>query len=203
MMPDYHFTEKDFKVFDIEGLEPRMNALIENIRPKLENLGSHFSEYLTELTGEEQFAHVAKHARRKTNPPDDTWVSFSTNPRGYKMMPHFQIGLFGDHAFCMYGVIYESPDKKAAADKWLDDFGNFRDFPQSYEVSLDHMKPKKTPLADMSDEDLEAGLVRLKNVKKGEFLVGKVYRPDDEAFESDEAFIKDLETVMDRLVRLY
>src|SRR5699024_2085914 len=90
MMPDYHFTEKDFKVFDIEGLEPRMNALIENIRPKLENLGSHFSEYLTELTGEEQFAHVAKHARRKTNPPDDTWVSFSTNPRGYKMMPHFQ-----------------------------------------------------------------------------------------------------------------
>src|SRR5699024_8146432 len=89
------------------------------------------------------------------------------------------------------------------ADKWLDDFGIFRDFPQSYEVSLDHMKPKKTPLADMSDEDLEAGLVRLKNVKKGEFLVGKVYRPDDEAFESDEAFIKDLETVMEMLFRLY
>src|SRR5699024_10535596 len=31
MMPDYHFTEKDFKVFNIEGLEPRMEALIENI----------------------------------------------------------------------------------------------------------------------------------------------------------------------------
>ncbi len=42
------------------------------------------------------------------NPPDDTWVSFSTNPRGYKMMPHFQIGLFGDHAFCMYSEDVEA-----------------------------------------------------------------------------------------------
>lgn len=202
-MPDYHFTNKDFKVFDIEGLEPRMEALKSNIRPKLENLGAHFSEYLTELTGEEQFAHVAKHARRKTNPPDDTWVSFSTNPRGYKMMPHFQIGLFGDHAFCMYGVIYESPDKKAAADRWLDNFELFREFPQNYQVSLDHMKPAKTPLSGMSDEDLEAGLIRLKNVKKGEFLVGKVYQPDDEAFKSDDIFLRDLEAVMDELVKLY
>ncbi|WP_411843965.1 YktB family protein [Salinicoccus sp. HZC-1] len=202
-MPKYHFTDNDFKVFDIDGLESRMDALKSNIRPKLENLGEHFSEYLTELTGEEQFAHVAKHARRTTNPPDDTWVSFSTNPRGYKMMPHFQIGLFGDHAFCMYGVIYESPDKKTAADKWLGNFELFREFPQSYQVSLDHMKPAKTPLEDMSDEDLEVGLIRLKNVKKGEFLVGKVYQPDDEAFQSDEVFVKDLEAVMDRLVKLY
>lgn len=202
-MPKYHFTDKDFKVFDIEGLEPRMDALKSNIRPKLENLGEHFSEYLTELTGEEQFAHVAKHARRTTNPPDDTWVSFSTNPRGYKMMPHFQIGLFGSHAFCMYGVIYESPDKKTAADKWLENFEMFRKFPQSYQVSLDHMKPAKTPLKDMSDEDLQAGLFRLKNVKKGEFLVGKVYQPNDAAFQNDEVFIKDLEKVMDKLVKLY
>lgn len=202
-MSQYHFTNTDFKVFDIDGLEPRMEALIDNTRPKLENLGTHFSEFLTELTGDEQFAHVAKHARRTTNPPDDSWVSFSTNPRGYKMMPHFQIGLFNDHAFCMYGVIYESPDKKAAADRWLENFDLFRSFPQDYHVSLDHMKPEKTPLNEMSDKKLEDGLVRLKNVKKGEFLIGKVYLPDDPALQSDEAFIKDLETVMTHLVKLY
>lgn len=202
-MPKYHFTDTDFKIFDIEGLKPRMEALIKNTRPKLENLGGHFSEFLTELTGEEQFAHVAKHARRTTNPPDDSWVSFSTNPRGYKMMPHFQIGLFNDHAFCMYGVIYESPDKNTAASKWLDNFELFREFPQDYQVSLDHMKPEKTQLKEMSDEDLESGLLRLKNVKKGEFLIGKVYLPDDEALQSDKAFIKDLETVMTDLVKLY
>lgn len=87
----YTFTQTDFDVFNISGLENRMAALIENTRPKLEHLGEHFSSYITEMTGDETYAHVAKHARRTTNPPDDTWVAFSTNPRGYKMMPHFQI----------------------------------------------------------------------------------------------------------------
>lgn len=202
-MPKYSFTKKDFDVFEIDGLEPRMSALIETTRPKLENLGEHFSEYLTELTGDEQFAHVAKHARRKVNPPDDTWVSFSTNPRGYKMMPHFQIGLYNSHAFCMYGVIYEAPGKKETASKWLGDIDKFRTLPEEYHVSLDHMKPKKTKLDDMTDEDIKAGLVRLRDVKKGEFLVGKVYPPDDKALKNDETFIKDLENVMDKLVKFY
>ncbi len=101
----YTFTQTDFDVFNIDGLENRMAALIENTRPKLENLGEQFSAYITEMTGDETYAHVAKHARRTTNPPDDTWVAFSTNPRGYKMMPHFQIGLYNSHAFCMYGYL--------------------------------------------------------------------------------------------------
>lgn len=202
-MSKYCFTDKDFEVFTIEGLEPRMAALKENIRPKLENLGEHFSEYLTELTGDEYFAHVAKHARRKVNPPDDTWVSFSTNPRGYKMMPHFQIGLYNSHAFCMYGVIYESPDKKQLASRWLDNIDQFRSLPQNYQVSLDHMKPKKTELSDMPNEDIEAGLIRLRDVKKGEFLVGKVYLPTDDALQSDKVFLEDLEEVMEKLVEFY
>lgn len=202
-MSKYCFTAKDFEVFNIDGLEPRMAALKEITRPKLENLGEHFSEYLTELTGDEQFAHVAKHARRKVNPPDDTWVSFATNPRGYKMMPHFQIGLYNDHAFCMYGVIYESPEKKQIAEKWLDDIEKFRTLPQDYQISLDHMQPKKTKLKDLSDDDIKAGLIRLRDVKKGEFLVGKVYTPNDNALKNDDAFIKDLEAVMEQLVQFY
>lgn len=202
-MPKYSFTNKDFDVFTIEGLEPRMSALIETTRPKLENLGAHFSEFLTELTGDEQFPHVAKHARRKVNPPDDTWVSFSTNPRGYKMMPHFQIGLYNSHAFCMYGVIYEAPEKKQTASKWLGEVDKFRSLPEDYQISLDHMKPEKTKLKDMTDEDIKAGLVRLRDVKKGEFLVGKVYFPGDETLKSDDAFIKDLEEVMEKLVKFY
>lgn len=202
-MSKYCFTDKDFEVFTIEGLDSRMAALKENVRPKLENLGEYFSEYLTEITGDEHFAHVAKHARRKVNPPDDTWVSFSTNPRGYKMMPHFQIGLYNSHAFCMYGVIYESPDKKQLAARWLDNIGQFRSLPQNYQVSLDHMKPKKTKLSDMQEEELKAGLIRLRDVKKGEFLVGKVYLPTDEALQSDDVFLEDLEEVMKKLVEFY
>lgn len=199
----YTLTQTDFDVFKIDGLENRMAALIENTRPKLENLGEHFSQYITEMTGDETFAHVAKHARRTTNPPDDTWVAFSTNPRGYKMMPHFQIGLYDSHAFCMYGIIYESKDKKRLAENWLDNLDKFSQLPEDYQISLDHMKPAKTPLNEMSEDDLKNGLIRLRDVKKGEFLVGKVYQPDDEALKSDEAFIEDLEQVMEQLSRFY
>lgn len=202
-MTKFRFTKKDFDVFHVDGLAARMEALIENTRPKLENLGEHFAEYITEMTGDDHYAHVAKHARRKVNPPDDTWVSFSTNPRGYKMMPHFQIGLFKDHAFCMYGVIYESDAKIEVAKKWLENIEIFDDFPDDFEISLDHMKPEKTALSDLDEGELAAGLQRVVNVKKGEFLVGKVYRPGDDALKKDEDFVADLERVMEKLHVLY
>lgn len=199
----YTFTQTDFDVFNIDGLENRMAALIQHTRPKLEALGEHFSRYISEMTGDETFAHVAKHARRTTNPPDDTWVAFSTNPRGYKMMPHFQIGLYNNHAFCMYGIIYESKDKQRLAENWLKNIEKFDKLPQNYEISLDHMKPEKTPLSALKEDDLKKGLIRLRDVKKGEFLVGKVYKPGDKELSSDSVFIEDLEQVMENLVQFY
>ena len=86
------FTNEDFDVFLIDGLEARMDALKTTIRPKLEQLGAYYAPSLSALTGDEMFVHVAKHARRTINPPKDTWVAFANNPRGYKMLPHFQIG---------------------------------------------------------------------------------------------------------------
>lgn len=202
-MTKYRFTKKDFDVFRVDGLESRMAALIEHTRPKLENLGEHFADYITEMTGDEHYAHVAKHLRRQVNPPDDSWVSFSTNPRGYKMMPHFQIGLFKDHAFCMYGVIYESMAKVEVAKRWLNEIDKFDKFPRDFVVSLDHMKPEKMVLGEMSDDALRSGLERVVNVKKGEFLIGKVYKPGDDALKKDADFVADLERVMEQLHELY
>ncbi len=105
------FTSEDFDVFLIDGLEARMDALKSTIRPKLEFLGQYFAPLLTTLTSDEMFVHVAKHARRTINPPMDTWVAFANNPRGYKMLPHFQIGLWKTHLFIWFAVIYESPQK--------------------------------------------------------------------------------------------
>ena len=70
-----------------------MEALNKHVRPQLHELGEYFSQYLEATTGEVFYPHVAKHARRSVNPPKDTWVAFATNNRGYKMLPHFQIGL--------------------------------------------------------------------------------------------------------------
>jgi uncharacterized protein YktB (UPF0637 family) len=68
------FTKEDFDVFLIDCLEPRMEALKNTVRPKLESLGQYFSPTLSAITGDDMFIHVAKHARRTINPPKDTWV---------------------------------------------------------------------------------------------------------------------------------
>lgn len=89
-----------------------MEVLKETVRPKLTALGEHFAPTLSALTGDEMFAHVAKHARRSVNPPADSWVAFANSKRGYKKLPHFQIGLWESHVFVWFAIIYESPIKE-------------------------------------------------------------------------------------------
>src|SRR3954462_14851465 len=112
------FTTEDFNVFLIDGLEARMEALKNTIRPKLEQLGEYFAPTISAITDDEMFIHVAKHARRTINPPKDTWVAFSNNSRGYKMLPHFQIGMWNTHLFIWFAVIYEAPQKNVIAESF-------------------------------------------------------------------------------------
>ena len=83
-MTKYTFKPKDFKAFNVEGLDARMEALNEYIRPQLHELGEYFSDFFTSQTGETFYPHVAKHARRSVNPPKDTWVAFATNKEAIK-----------------------------------------------------------------------------------------------------------------------
>ena len=57
-MTQYTFKPKDFKAFEVEGLDDaRMEALNEYVRPQLNQLGDYFSEYFTSQTGE-TFMHM-------------------------------------------------------------------------------------------------------------------------------------------------
>lgn len=194
----YHFTDEDFKVFEIAGLANRMTALIETTRPKLEKLGEYFSEFLTRQTGETYYPHVAKHLRRTTNPPDDTWVAFSTHKRGYKMLPHFQIGLFGSHVFVLYGVIYESPEKERVAETFMEKEQTLLAL-DDFIMKRDHMKEASEAI---EEEALRNNLLRLKNIKKGELLFGKRYEPGHPALKSDQAFLKEVEDTFLKLIEL-
>ncbi|MGV2874524.1 DUF1054 domain-containing protein [Macrococcus capreoli] len=202
-MTKYKFTKKDFDVFKVDGLAPRMEALINTTRPKLEALGDHFSGYLSEQTDETFYPHVAKHLRRKTNPPNDTWVAFATNKRGYKMLPHFQIGLFGSHAFVLFGVIYESPDKDRMAKKWKKQMKAIQSLNDDYIIKGDHMKEEFTYIKDLKKKDIESYINRLVDVKKGELMFGKVFYPGDEALKTDKAFIKEIEQTFFEMLPLY
>lgn len=169
------FEEKDFDLFLIDGLEDRMKSLQQQLRPKFYQLGDTLSLELSALLGEEVFPHVAKHARRKTNPPNDSWVAFATNKRGYKMMPHFQITVWNTHLIIQWGLIYEAKCKHTFADNMISNIDEIRsNIPGDYHLFKDHMKPEGFRLSDLSNTELITLAKRLKENKNGELMVGKV-----------------------------
>ncbi|HBI8793657.1 TPA: YktB family protein [Staphylococcus aureus] len=202
-MTKYTFKPKDFKAFNVEGLDARMEALNEYIQPQLHELGEYFSDFFTSQTGETFYPHVAKHARRSVNPPKDTWVAFATNKRGYKMLPHFQIGMFEDQLFVMFGIMHEAKDKATRAKVFERKFKAIQQLPDDYRVCLDHMKPDKPFIKDLTDDDLKEAIQRAINVKKGEFFIARAITPQDKRLKSDKAFIAFLEETFDQFLPFY
>ncbi|WP_436861323.1 YktB family protein [Staphylococcus caeli] len=202
-MTKYTFKPKDFKAFTVDGLDARMEALNERVRPQLNVLGDYFAQYLETATGEVFYPHVAKHARRSVNPPKDTWVAFATNNRGYKMQPHFQIGLFEDQLFVMYGVMHEDKNKAQQVKVFEDNVKTLKQLPNDFSISLDHMSQSKTYIHEMTDDDLAKAFKRVKEVKKGEFFVARTLTPGADQLKTDKAFLNYLEETFEYLIQFY
>jgi uncharacterized protein YktB (UPF0637 family) len=198
------FTNEDFDVFLIDGLDARMEVLKESIRPKLEILGQYFSPSLSALTGDEMFVHVAKHARRTINPPKDTWVAFANNPRGYKMLPHFQIGLWNTHIFIWFAVIYEAPQKQEIGARLAKKLNKiYKDIPKDFVWSIDHMKPDTIKHGQLSKAELLSFFERLQNIKKAEILCGYVLNREEAVQLGSEGLLQQIENVFHIVAPLY
>lgn len=198
------FTKTDFDVFKIDGLDERMEALKTNIRPKLEELGRYFAPILSAYVGDEMFPHVAKHARRTKNPPNDTWVAFASNPRGYKMLPHFQIGLWETHVFIWFAVIYEAPNKEAFGKTLEKNLSAvYRQIPKEYVWSLDHTKPHAKEHNQLTENELQAMFIRLQKVKKAEILCGLHISREEAIKMTPMAFLETADSVFKNLSPLF
>ena len=112
------FTASDFKVFTVSGFQARMEAIRERIRPRLEALGRSLLPDVARATSAEAFAHVAKHARRTVNPPDDTWVAFAPDKRGYKKHCHFKVAVSRNCVRFLFEAGPEHANKKRWAAAW-------------------------------------------------------------------------------------
>ncbi|SFD83421.1 Uncharacterized protein YktB, UPF0637 family [Lentibacillus persicus] len=195
------FTEKEFNALTIDGLDARMAAIRENIQPKFQAIGEELSERLSNTTGHDMHVHIAQHARRTKNPPNDTWMAFCHNKRGYKKHPHFQIGLFDDHLFMWLAFIYELPDKTDIAGTFLNHMNDIHEtIPDHYVISLDHTKKDATSLSEI---DLKQALSRFKDVKKAEFLIGRHFSSEDPILQDGQAFIKEASNTFETLAPLY
>lgn len=198
------FDSADFDVFEISGLAPRMEALIERIRPKLTLLGEQLAPFLSAHCGEPMYPHVARHARRTINPPADTWVAWANSRKGYKAHPHFQLGLWSTHLFVQFAVIYESGNKEVFARQLKRHLNEVRrTIPADFRWSTDHMQPETAAHADMSAADFAAMIDKLKRVKKTEALCGIRIERDDPLLADPDRFADTVKQTFERVMPLY
>ncbi|WP_419872970.1 DUF1054 domain-containing protein [Candidatus Pristimantibacillus sp. PTI5] len=198
------FTQADFDVFGIEGLEERMAAIQNQIQPKFRAIGEQLSVDAAVHAGNEMHLHVARHARRKVNPPKDTWLAICSNKRGYKAHPHFQLGLFDDHLFLWLALIYEVPNKANIATAFLKQIDDvIAKVPKDYVLSLDHMKKESTPVGTMTKKDWKDALVRFRDVQKAELLIGRHVQANDPILRDGEALLALASSTYETLMPLY
>jgi len=198
------FDQQDFDVFQKEGLEERMAGIQSLIQPKFRAIGERLCVDAALFSGNEMFLHIAKHARRKVNPPKDTWLAICGNKRGYKAHPHYQLGLFDDHLFLWLALIYEIPNKKAIASAFLDQIDEVIDLvPSDFVLSQDHMKKEAQSVASMSKDAWAAALTRFRDVQKVELLIGRQVMADDPILQDGNALHKLASTTFEQLAPLY
>ncbi|NOU95293.1 DUF1054 family protein [Paenibacillus sp. LMG 31456] len=198
------FTQTDFDVFTIPGLEARMEGIQGHIQPKFKVLGEELCDEAAMLAGNEMFLHIAKHARRKVNAPVDTWMAVCDNKRGYKQHPHFQVGLFDDRVFIWLALIYELPNKQNIAQRYLNNLKQVRSsIPQEYVLSFDHMKKDAVAFHELNDQELTEALIRFRDVKKAELLIGLNLDSSNPVLADGDAFVKLVKETVASLMPLY
>ncbi len=194
------FTAKDFKIMNIEGLTARMEGIQTEIQPKFQALGQTLTDYLSLKLGDEMHLHIARHARRSVNPPESTWFAISSDKRGYKKHPHFQVGLYDDYLFVWLAFIYENQNRINITSQFLNNLALFKKLPQDYVLSKDHTVKKTYPL---HSSELEQALMRFKDIKKGEFLVGKKFSATDQLLANGTELERQIKVVFASLLPLY
>ncbi|MFZ4450297.1 YktB family protein [Salibacterium aidingense] len=202
-MPFQGFRPSDFETFYIDELDERMEAIRNRIQPKFTSIGEYLTDELSVMLGKEMYLHIARHARRTKNPPTDTWLGIADNKRGYKKHPHFQVGLFDDHVFLWLAYIYEMPEKAEVADIFLDNQEQIEKLPNHYVLSLDHTKKEAFSIKKSDKDDITQALKRFRDVKKGEFLVGRHIDKNDPVLEDGDAFLQEAKQTFETLLPLY
>ena len=177
------FTEKDFDVFTIAGLDPRMAEIRSTIQPKFQELDDYFADKLGEKLETEFFVHIAQHRRRTVYPPENTWSALSQKKRGYKMEAHFQLGIWPDYLFMWLSLIDNPKNEKEIAQAFLENQPLFQQLDDDFYLSIDHTQPE---IERLNEADLEKHLTRFRDVKKGEFQIGRIIRKTDDLLNDPE-----------------
>ncbi|HYE90443.1 MAG TPA: DUF1054 family protein [Terriglobales bacterium] len=184
-MPSAAFGPADYRVFDVKGFQPRMGEIRTRVRPKLETLGKSLAPAVARSVGGETFAHVAKHARRTVNPPEDTWVAFSPDARGYKKHCHFKVAVSRHCVRFLFEVGPEHADKKKWAAAWKKNAGKITPVLRRMKglawFRNEHDETPATALADMTADDVLALADEVIRKRDGQLVLGRAVSAEEAA----------------------
>ena len=189
-MPSTAFGAADFKVFEVTGFTQRMSEIRARIRPKFQMLGQRLLPEVSRAIGAEAFAHVARHARRTVNPPDDTWVAFAPDKRGYKKHCHFKVAVSRNAVRFLFEVGPEHDDKKRWAAAWKKNAPKLGPVLNRMKglayFKNEHDEEPTALLANLSVDELVTLGDEALRTRAGQFVVGRVV-PASEAARWTEA----------------
>lgn len=189
-MPPAAFTAADFKVFDVKGFQPRMAEIRARVRPRLEAFGHVLAPAVSRATGGPAFAHVARHARRTVNPPDDTWVAFGPDARGYKKHPHFKVAVSRHCVRFLFEVGPEHADKARWAAAWRKNAAKLAPVLRRVRglawFKNEHDEQPTAAFADLSPQQLIELADELTRTRDGQLVLGRAV-PAEEAARWSEA----------------
>jgi uncharacterized protein YktB (UPF0637 family) len=201
------FKTSDFKVFDIPGFKPRMEAIRTRIRPKLEAAGRDLLPDVTRIGGADAFIHVARHARRTVNPPNDTWVAFADDKRGYKQHCHFKVAISRGAVRFLFEAGPEHADKKRWCAAWK------RHAPQLVPVlrrakglawfKNEHDEEPAAILTDMPADDVVSLGDELTRTRDGQFVLGRAVSAEEAARWTSREYARAVRDTFHLLAPLY
>ncbi|WP_423189655.1 DUF1054 family protein [Alkalibacterium sp. f15] len=195
-----YFKASDFDIFNIDGLDERMGAIRKQIQPVFQHLGDAYIDYVNDYTKFDGSFHIAQHRRRTTNAPESTWSAIGGNNRGYKKYPHIQVGINEKNIFMFLSLIDNPKHEKTMGDYLLNHRSLWKNLDDDYFVSGDHTRPD---IQEAEEDTIEKTLKRLINVKKGEFMLGRVLTPSSEELKDNAMQKKFFKDTLNGLLPMY
>jgi uncharacterized protein YktB (UPF0637 family) len=167
------FSAEDFKVFEVEGFNERMERIYARVRPRLVRLGDELAPELARRLHLEFFPHVAKHMRRTVNPPPETWAAFGPSPRGYKRYGYLALCISGAGLHARVVVKSEADRRPEMAKLLRTRVGELAKSMGSVGIArYDKWDFKALPAEQPADRDLFDSLADLVEKKTGGIDVG-------------------------------
>ena len=120
--------------------------------------------------------------------------------RGYKKYPHFQLGITGEYIVMWLSFIDNPEYEGEMADTFLKNLEWFDQLPKDTKLNVDHTKNN---YHELDENELIKALERWKQVKKGEFQIGRIITKDDKMLQDAHVTKQYMLETYQSLVPLY